>query len=198
MSESDVGDTKQAIMEATFHAFCEHGYAGTTISDIADEFDKSKSLLYYHYDDKEAIFEDFLEFLFEQIESEFGGLEADDPAERLQGVIDVLVPPEMDDKTFSFRRALQEARADAPHSETYRKRFEESDELMLSELERTVARGIEAGQFRPIDPELTAEFLYATAYGGMERAVTLDDRTPVERIREALEQYVDETLLVDD
>ena len=45
-------DSKKEIMEATYEALCKHGYAELSIEKIADEFDKGKSLIYYHYDDK--------------------------------------------------------------------------------------------------------------------------------------------------
>ena len=44
MTDGAVG-TRAAIMEATFEALSKHGYADLTIQTIADEFEKSKSLL---------------------------------------------------------------------------------------------------------------------------------------------------------
>ncbi|PSP70021.1 TetR/AcrR family transcriptional regulator, partial [Halobacteriales archaeon QH_9_66_26] len=59
-------DTQAAIMDATYRALCEHGYADLTIQTIADEFDKSKSLLYYHYDTKDEILIGLLDYLLGQ------------------------------------------------------------------------------------------------------------------------------------
>ncbi|MEF8974259.1 MAG: helix-turn-helix domain-containing protein, partial [Haloarcula sp.] len=44
------GDTADDIMDATYRALCTHGYADLTMQDIADESDKSKAALHYHYD----------------------------------------------------------------------------------------------------------------------------------------------------
>ncbi len=39
-------------MEATYRALCANGFASLTMQDIADEAEKSTSLLHYHYDTK--------------------------------------------------------------------------------------------------------------------------------------------------
>ncbi|MFB6242983.1 MAG: TetR/AcrR family transcriptional regulator [Halobaculum sp.] len=198
MTESDVSsDTEAAIMHATYRALCANGYAETTISAIAEEFEKSKSLLYYHYDDKEALLNDFLLFMLDELESELGG-EEDDPRERLWGVIDMLLPPESDEEAIQFRRALLEARANAPHSATYHEQFARSDELILDRLTEAIQYGVDRGAFHAVDTRETAEFLYSTAYGGLERGVTLDDDEPIRRTRDAVASYLEDTVFCDD
>lgn len=194
----DTDDTEVAIMHATYRALCANGFADTTISAIADEFAKSKSLLYYHYDDKEAIFDDFLAFLLAELEANVAATETDDPYDRLWAVIDQLLPPEMDDEGLRFRRALSETRANAPHSVAYHDQFARSDEVILSRLVDAIEAGVESGRFRPVDPEETAEFLYSTVVGGLHRGVTLDDTEPIERTRTALERYLDEAVVAED
>jgi AcrR family transcriptional regulator len=199
MSESEAAaDTEEAIMEAMYSALCKHGYAGTTISAIADEFEKSKSLLYYHYEDKEALLNDFLRFMLGEIETSLDDADAETPRERLYAIIDLLLPPDLTEEEIQFRRALLETRANAPHSSTYHDQFEHSDEVILTRMTESIEYGIEAGDFEPVDPEETAEFIYATIYGGLERGVTLDDDEVLERTRAALENYLDSTLFRDD
>ena len=60
--------TREEIMRATYLALCEHGYASLTIQRISDEFPKSKSLIYHHYDGKDDLLIDFLEFVLERFE----------------------------------------------------------------------------------------------------------------------------------
>ena len=47
-SEESRPDSTDDIMSATFRALSKHGYASLSMQDIADEFDKSRSLLHYH------------------------------------------------------------------------------------------------------------------------------------------------------
>jgi len=77
-------------MSATYRALREHGYADLTIQQIADEFEKSKSLIYYHYDTR---------------------------TELLVAFIDHLLTPDLDDETVAFWRAMLELRAQAAHDE---------------------------------------------------------------------------------
>jgi AcrR family transcriptional regulator len=191
MSGDETDDPSREIMEATYRALCEHGYAATSISKIADEFAKSKSLLYYHYEDKEDLLEDFLGFLLDEFETEVATIEEKEPAERLAAVLDLLVPSDLDDEEMHFRRAVLEIRAQAPYHETYREQIERSDELILGEIIDAIERGIDSGAFRPVNARQVAEFIYSTAYGAIERGVTLEDPTVIEEGREAIDDYVD-------
>lgn len=84
MTGSEVsGDTREAIVRATYRALCANGYADTTISAIAAEFEKSKSLLYYHYDGKDDLLEEFLRFVLDQLESELAATDATDAEAQL-------------------------------------------------------------------------------------------------------------------
>lgn len=191
MSGDESDDPTREIMEATYRALCEHGYAATSISKIADEFAKSKSLLYYHYEDKEDLLEDFLGFLLDEFETEVATIEEKEPAERLAAVLDLLVPSDIDDEEMHFRRAVLEIRAQAPYHETYRDQIERSDELILGEIIDAIERGIDSGAFRPVNARQVAEFIYSTAYGAIERGVTLEDQSVLEDGRRAIDDYID-------
>lgn len=195
MHDEAADSTEEAIMRATYRALIEHGYPETSISKIADEFDKSRSLLYYHYDDKECLLEDFLRFLLDRFETELADIAEADPADHLVAILDRLLPPEMDDDAFAFRRALLELRSQAPYHDAYREQFERSDDLLVSELVTVIERGIEAGEFRAVNSERVAEFIYSTAHGAIERGVTLEDPAVVRRNREAIDEYVQTQLL---
>jgi len=196
MSDStDAESVTEEIMLATYRALCTHGYPNTSIAKIADEFEKSKSLLYYHYDDKEDLLEDFLAFLLDRLETRLDEVDRDDPEEHLLAIIDLLLPPEMDDEDGQFRRAVLEMRSQAPYHEGYRAQFERSDELFLTELVSVVERGIEAEEFRPVNAEEAAEFIFSAANGAVERGVTLGDTDVIERNREIIRGYVESQLL---
>jgi AcrR family transcriptional regulator len=55
--KTDVGDTKTALRHAALRLFAQHGYAGTSIRAIAREVGLSESVLYAHFDSKQAIFD---------------------------------------------------------------------------------------------------------------------------------------------
>lgn len=76
---ADQDATQEAIMDATYQALCKHGYTDLTIQKIADEFGKSKSLLYYHHDTKDEILIVLLEYLLNQFTVEDTIDPTDDP-----------------------------------------------------------------------------------------------------------------------
>lgn len=74
-------DVRNAIMTATYEALCAHGYTDLTAQDIADRTDKSKSLLFYHYDSKDDLVADFLVFLRELFDERFDDTDDQSPVQ---------------------------------------------------------------------------------------------------------------------
>jgi len=189
--------TDEAIMEATYQALCKHGYPATSISKIADEFNKSTSLLYYHYENKENLFEDLLRHLLAQVEEQLLDLDRHDPYKYLMAVIDRLLPTQVDNNQFRIQRALLELRSQAPYMDAYHKQFQRLDKLVLSEFTTTIETGIEQGVFQETDPNQTAEFMYSTVYGALERGVTLEDASLLQQNQQTLEEYVKSSMLIE-
>lgn len=183
-------ETEAAVMAATSRALCEHGYADLTMQRIADEWDKSKAALHYHYDTKEELLESFLDWTISRFDSRLA-CEAADPRERLDTFVEALFGP-AEESDGSFAIALLAMKAQAPHSETYRDRLVEMDARMRETLAETIRDGIETGQFREVDPEDTARFAATAINGSHVRRVALDER-PAEA-RRLFEQYLDATL----
>lgn len=196
MSEQGEGrNVNEAIMQATYRALCKHGYPATSINRIADEFEKSKSLLYYHYEDKEDLLEDFLRYLLDRYETNLKADTNENPRDHLVDIVDRMIPPDMDDGELRFRRAILEMRSQAPYNEVYHEQFERSDELALSELATTIERGIESGAFRAVNSKETADFIYSMVYGALERGVTLEDPEVIRRNRDAIVNYIESQLV---
>jgi AcrR family transcriptional regulator len=190
------GGTHEAIRAATYRALCRHGYHDTTIQRIADEFEKSKSLLYYHYEDKDELLADFLSHLLDHL-AEILEVDEGDPEADLRALIDRLVPSPMCDEDRRFRRVVLELRARAPYDPIYREQFERSDALIRGAFADAIARGVETGHFRDVDPATVAGFVHTALLGAMERGVTLDDPEAAEQTRRALLDYVDRSLVAD-
>ena len=201
MSDADTDgealDTEDLIMRATYRALCEHGYPATSISKIADEFEKSKALLYHHYDDKEDLLSHFLTYLLGQFETELEQNLPEAPAQRLDAIVDQTLPAAGDDEQFQFRRALLEMRSQAPYHDAYHDQFVHSDKLVLDELRATIEAGIEAGTFQDVDPAETAQFLYTLIYGALELDVTLGEEDTVTLTRAQIRRYVEENVHAD-
>jgi AcrR family transcriptional regulator len=60
-AKADAATTRQRILAIALDLFSEHGYAGTSIADIAGRLGTSKAALYYHFGSKAEIIEALLE-----------------------------------------------------------------------------------------------------------------------------------------
>lgn len=64
-SKKNIEESKNSIMQTAYKIFSEKGYAKTTINEIAEECNTSRTPIYYHFENKEglylAIVEDIIE-----------------------------------------------------------------------------------------------------------------------------------------
>ena len=76
--KADAGDTKAALLKAALELFAAKGFEGTSVRDIARAVGLSESVLYAHFDNKQAIFD----AVFAQVgpQSAVSVLETIDPA----------------------------------------------------------------------------------------------------------------------
>lgn len=196
--ERAVGDSGDEMMDATYRALCDHGYANLTMQDIADELGKSKSLLHYHYDTKRDLLEAFLEHIVDRFAAEIRETEADDPEGRLNELLDRFVFGDEDVESRQFHLALLELRSQVPHDESYRAQFVRSDDAVRDAIVSIVEDGIEEGVFREVDPEETAALIFAALDGARMRQVTLADGAYTATVRDALRDHVVADLLAEE
>lgn len=184
-------DTEADIMEATYRALCKHGYSDLTIQRIGDEFEKSKSLLYHHYEGKDELLLDFLSSMLEEFEQGFECCKSDSnhPEKSLATVLDHSLDPVPDEEHFDFGQAMVELRAQAAHDMDYQEYFTKSDAVFCNQLTSIVADGVTDGIFRDVDPACAAEHIHTIIVGTMTRRATADD-VDVEAIRNEVDEYV--------
>jgi AcrR family transcriptional regulator len=195
--ERAADDTRTEIMEATYEALTEYGYADLTIQRIADEFGKSKSLLYHHHDGKDDLLTGFLEFALDHFEENMSRTEGDGRAdERLDGLFDTLVDPDSD-VDEEFLGVLVELRAQAVSHEAYANQFSENNEFFRNHITDIVADGIEEGVFREVNPERAASFILTILNGRMTERVTTENPAAARSVRAELDEYVETRLLAD-
>ena len=193
---TDQPGTQSEIMEATYRALCEHGYADLTIQAIADEFPKSKSLLYYHYDTKDEILIAFLEYMLDEFTIEDTIDTADDPDEQLWTLVDEFLPASPEDGARESQVALFELRSRALSDSAYAEQFARADRLVYETIETVLEAGVDDGTFRAVDVEATTELLVSSINGAMlRRATTTEDLTA--QTRTAIAGFVDTQLLTE-
>jgi len=181
-----VEETRERIMDATYRALCEYGYASLTMQDIADECDCSTSLLHYHFDTKDDLLVALLDYLISRFEERVSP--EDDPHDQLVDLIDRFCfgDGRSRDEHRAFHTALLELRAQAPHEDAFREQLAANDAHVHAVVTAVVERGVDAGTFREVDAERTAAHLLAAIQGARIRWVTLCHEAGLEAVREAL------------
>lgn len=207
---AEPADTRQAILAAAFRALCEHGYADLTVSRIGEEFDKSPSLVYHHYDGKDELLVDLLEFLLDGFEAAIstGGFDLS-PRDRIDAYVAATIDPASVDDEYApdarFLTAIVELRAQAASDDAYRDHFDRSDRVFDAFLERSVreaaaemdatdTNGGATGTDDAVDPAEVASTLQTLATGGMLRWATTTDREWVGHTRSAIDRYLETVL----
>jgi len=164
-------DTEEAIMVATYRALKTHGYANLTMQNIADEFEKSKSLLHYHFETKDDLLLAFLEYAIGWMADKVEEETDDDPEQRLRRYVERLTVGPEDDGSWVL--TLFELRLQAAHNEAFRERLAAHYEANRAALADIIADGVEEGVFHEDDPEAAAELIYASLEGARMATVSL-------------------------
>jgi len=193
------GSTREAIMAATFRALAKHGYADLTVQAIADEFEKSKSLIHYHYDSKAALMVAFMSYLSEEFVDAVEDDADADPRERLRRMVEIVVRGVGDEQeTRDFHTALLGMRAQAPFDPDLQGQLVENDRLIRGVVADIVREGTETGQFRAVDPERYAALFRSAIEGAQSHDVILGDDAPTDDAVAGIEEYLIDDLLVAD
>ncbi|WP_414837065.1 TetR/AcrR family transcriptional regulator [Candidatus Nanohalococcus occultus] len=177
-------DSKDDIMEATYKALSKHGYADLSIQKIADESEKGKSLIYYHYDDKQDLILAFLDSMKNHLEARYSEL-SDLPAEEaLDQLLDMVLGIE-NEEDWEFRTALLEIRAQLPYNPDLADKFREIDELSM-ELVSDITRRLGAN-----DPEKKAQILVSLIEGAVNRKIALQDRKGLKKLKSTIKEVAE-------
>ena len=179
-----MSDSKQEIMESTFEALCRHGYADLTIEKIADESEKGKSNIYYHFDDKQALILEFLDFMQDQLEQEFTSLNTGSPEKKFDAMLEMMLGVE-NQEMWDFHRALMEIQARTQYSEELREKFAEIDELVEARFTELL------WEMQVEDPEMMAELLVSVIQGSLSRKISANDRQGLKQIKTKIKEITD-------
>jgi len=185
------GETETAILEATYRALCEYGYAQLSVQHIAENFEKSKSAIYYHYDSKDDVLLSLLDFVvetfFEDLEAETGT----DPVENLRLLVDRLVPASLVEEDLDLHTVMFELRSEALTKPVYRTKFTEVDRTVCQIVESYVRTAIDSGVVTGVDPEQTARRIQQHALSAQTARLTTEDDWAVETARDAAFELLD-------
>jgi TetR/AcrR family acrAB operon transcriptional repressor len=155
------------ILDAAARCFAEAGYAGTTVDDIAARAGVSKGAIYWHFEGGKR--EVFLALGDRAIEEFVQGAQALEG----RGAPDECLARMFTEAGRVTREALPlvelslEFLAHAGRDPELRDRLTREFQRVAAPIEREIARGVESGMFRPVDPACAA-FAMVAALGGLK------------------------------
>jgi TetR/AcrR family transcriptional regulator len=150
-------DTKQRILTAAAQIFAAKGKAGARMQEIADLAEANKAMIYYYYTSKDSLYEKVLDAALGEI---FGGMaravvtEAG-PEEKVRRIIDAYVEfyiHRQDLFQLLLREIIGGGEALRKTVSRYKDVFEQQPEILPAQV---IQQGIDAGTFRPLDPQHT-------------------------------------------
>lgn len=189
-------DAATEILAATHRALCDRGYADVTLEDIAAEADRSKGLIHYYYDDKETLFAEFLDYLYDRYTERVESVAGETPRERLVGLFETVLADEEGSAGEQLRTAMLAVNAQAPFDDAIRTQLGRFDAFLLDRVESIVADGVATGAFDDdVDPAVAAEFLVTAISGAHARRAAVDRSS--DRLAETMTRYAERHLVAD-
>ncbi|MBX0325272.1 TetR/AcrR family transcriptional regulator [Halomicroarcula sp. F13] len=190
-------DTATEILKATYRVLCVHGYADLTLERIADEADRSKASIYHHYDSKEGLLIEFLDFLYDQYTAQLLSIDGGTPREQLYALLDTVLTDEDAGPDQEIRIALLEVKAQAPYNDALQTQLASFDEVLFDRLREIIAAGIEMGEFdATVKPAAAADFLVTAITGAHTRRVAVGYSS--EKLYEMITRYAERQLFADE
>lgn len=183
-------ETHAEMLRATYAALRAHGYAGLTIQHIGEQFPKSKSLIYQHYDSKDELLIDFLEHMLDRFETTLHANQPDEPQARFRMLFAQFLPTPDDETDEAFIRTLTLLRGQAPANPAFKEHFTAVDAVVHTHIVSIVEDGIDAGLFKPVDPDTIATAILTALNGALLRWGTVEDPPDTATLRQELDVYL--------
>jgi AcrR family transcriptional regulator len=160
-AETPAQDARDRILKAAERLFAEKGFAATAVHEITDAAEVNRALLYYYFEDKHSLYKAVIHRGLDQFRAMMDtALSADGPyAERLgalvRGHLNLLW------NNGDLSRVVHRCLMDGHQQELGMvERFEQE----IKRLEQFFRDGMAAGEFRVLDPALTARTVLAPTY----------------------------------
>jgi AcrR family transcriptional regulator len=146
-------DLHSAILSAAEGLFIRQGYYGLSMREIAEAVGVSKAALYYHFEDKQALFLALLVRHLNRLETLILEVQASQPTTRARLLAlsrAILLQPE------SQRAVIVLANQESPHlNESGRAQLDQIYRAtFLNRIEAILQDGIAAGELKPLAPAL--------------------------------------------
>lgn len=187
-------ETEQRIREAAFRALVTHGYADLSIKDIGDELGQNPSLIYHYFDSKDELLLSMLDVFVEIFIGQQAERPITDAETELRRFVSQVLHPEParvdrvlyappPDIEAAISRSFVELWAHATWDSDFRRKTTQVEDRLRETIARTIRAGIEREQFRPVDPELTADHILFLLKQGIHTRTTTNRDGAIDHVQ---------------
>ena len=183
---------KQHLLEVAEQLFTEHGYQAVSIRDIAQASGVTNAALYYHFPNKEALFDEVIEHHADKLAQRLQevGAEANTPRDQLCAMLTeyAVHVSERRSPLFSLRR-----KPDEGNREQVKKQHGRLVQRMLTPLENVLQSAIEHGELHQLPEYYSPASLLLGLFHGMlqHRKHCLDSQITPEDIELVIDIFWD-------
>lgn len=195
MKMEDLGEphtTEEEILIATYHALVEYGYAGLTIEKIGEHFEKSPSLIYHHFENKDQVVLACLEFMLDRYKERIPQADLSDSPDHLCEFLDHVFRSMHSTEDAAFLALLVDLRSQAVHNEAYREHFSRSDRIFRDHFAAVIERAQEEGSITVDDETAAADLVLTVLIGSLVRGTTAEDTDWTDRVSDAIFAYLND------
>jgi AcrR family transcriptional regulator len=183
------------IMDAAVEVFGERGLAGARLEDVAKRAGVSKGTIYLYFPNKLALFQEMIRQTIgaqiDRVEQELAQHQGT-AAEQVDAYIHAWWQFNLSPRVQTIARLLVGELHRFPELGQFY-----ADEVVVRKvqvLSKLIARGVESGQFRPVEPEPTARLLGAMMFSyaswcGMRALIPALQRFSDDEIREQIRDF---------
>lgn len=184
---------RQEILVAAFDLFSERDYATITIKDIAQRAKINTSLLYYYFEDKEALFRAALEEAVGAAMRNYDELASkhSEPVDLIDDWFQMHI--ELSDDIRRLVKILMDYASSQSQTRVLNDVVSKFYDVEVQILTKAIRRGQRAGLFNDVSPQAAAVFASTHLDGVMVRSIIrprLDIAAAVDTLRDAFWAYV--------
>ncbi len=171
----DAQKAQEKILKAAQQLFAERGFWGTSVQEIADSAQVNKAMLFYYFKSKENLYFTLLERILEGVLVTLRGQIAAHtvPGEKLKSLFDLYGSFATEPQHFVvFKILFQDIMGPC---ERVKDSIKAHIEQVTSLFEDVIAQGISSGEFRAVDPHLTALSIMGIMYVFARHRIMIGD-----------------------
>jgi AcrR family transcriptional regulator len=159
---------KQHLLEVAEHLFTEYGYQTVSIRDIAQQAGVTNAALYYHFPNKEALFDEVLKNHATKLGEKMlqAGSAVESTREKVAKILDEYAQMVAERRSPLFLLRRKPPPSEINHEEA-RHKHAELVKIMLAPLQDVLEEAVLSGELRPLPDQHAAASLLLGLFHGM-------------------------------